>query len=118
MTPWHQPGRGTAGTPGAEADGAMHPPPSGPGIDPRVERATWRGILSGYLLVTGLLVLALVASEPTAGVVVLAGLVIAGTIVRRASRLARCLRLCGAFTYEVGDGLRITVARTGADDAA
>lgn len=95
----------------------MHPPSRDPAIQPRVERATWRGILSGYLLVGGLLLLAVLANDPALGIVVLAVLAGAGTIVRRASRLARCLHRCGAFYYQVGDSLRITVSRRTTDDA-
>lgn len=95
----------------------MHPPSRSPGIHPRVERATWRGILSGYLLVGGLLLLALLAGDPALGIVVLAVLAGAGTIVRQGSRLARCLHHCGAVSYQVGDSLRITVSRGTTDDA-
>ncbi len=69
------------------------------------------------MLAAGVLSLLAIA-RPLAAAGVLAAVVGPSLAARRAAALARCLRVCGEFTVDLGGSVRVTVTRTGVEAAS
>ena len=93
----------------------MHRPPP----DPRQLRApvrpTWRNILVSYAMIAVLFLALVSVSYPLLGSVSIVSLVGSAVAVRRAARLARCVRDCGGFSYDLAGGVRISVCQPRTD---
>lgn len=77
---------------------------------------TWRAVLVSYAAMVAIPLALWVGSQPLVRGVALAGVVGALVGARRALELLRCLSECGGFALDLGETVRITVARNAVDD--
>lgn len=96
----------------------MSVPPSDPRRRPVPDDPSWRGLFASYLLIPAVPLFLWVLADPLGRTAALAGA--AGVLVglRHATRVARCLQVCGEFTVDLVGGITVTVTRGPADEPA
>jgi len=90
--------------------------PPDPRLRSRPKNPTWRNVLASYALVAAIPVLLWVASNPLAGGIGLAAVLVLRAGARRGADLVRCLRDCGGFAIDLGENVRISVTRPPANE--